>query len=81
VPFLANTWSMVLAPAKTPKEIVSRLNAEIKKILATPAIREKLESTGVLPGWGSAEDAAAFLASEVARNAKVIKDAGIKLDA
>jgi tripartite-type tricarboxylate transporter receptor subunit TctC len=81
VAFIANTWSMVLAPAKTPKEIVSRLNAEIKKILTTPAIREKLESTGVLPGWGSAEEAAAFLASEVARNAKVIKDAGIKLDA
>lgn len=80
VPFIANTWSMVLAPAKTPKEVVSRLNAEIKKILAAPAIREKLESTGVMPGWGSAEEAAAFLASEVTRNAKVIKDAGIKLD-
>jgi tripartite-type tricarboxylate transporter receptor subunit TctC len=80
VPFIANTWSMVLAPAKTPKEIINRLNVEIRKILTTPAVREKLESTGVLPGWGSAEEAAAFLASEVTRNAKVIKDAGIKLD-
>lgn len=80
VPFIANTWSMVLAPAKTPKDIVSRLNSEINKILATQAVRDKLEATGVVPGSGSAEDAAAFLASEVARNAKVIKEAGIKLD-
>jgi tripartite-type tricarboxylate transporter receptor subunit TctC len=81
VNFVGNTWAMVLVPAKTPKDIVMRLNLEINKILATPAVREKLESTGVLPGSGSSEDATAFLASEIARNAKVIKDAGIKLDA
>ena len=80
VPFIANTWSMILAPAKTPKEIVARLNAESNKILASAAVREKLESTGVVPGSGSPEDAAAFLASEIARNAKVIKDAGVKLE-
>ena len=80
VPFIANTWSMILAPAKTPKDIVARLNAESNKILSSAAVREKLESTGVVPGSGSAEDAAAFLASEIARNAKVIKDAGVKLD-
>jgi tripartite-type tricarboxylate transporter receptor subunit TctC len=81
VSFTGNTWAMVLAPAKTPRDIVNRLNSEINKILATPSVREKLESTGVVPGSGSSEDAAAFLASEIARNAKVIKDAGIKLDA
>lgn len=80
VPFIANTWSMILAPAKTPKEIINRLNAESNKILASPAVREKLENTGVLPGSGSPEDAAAFLASEIARNAKVVRQAGIKLD-
>jgi tripartite-type tricarboxylate transporter receptor subunit TctC len=80
VPYTANTWAMVLAPAKTPKDIVARLNAEINRILATPAVREKLESTGVVPGSGSPEDVAAFLLSEVARNAKVIKAAGIKLE-
>ena len=71
---------MVLAPARTPTEIVNRLNTEINKILALPDVRTKLESTGVVPGSGSPADAAAFLASEVARNAKVIKDANIKLD-
>ena len=80
VPYTANTWAMVLAPAKTPREIVVRLNAEINRILASPAVREKLESTGVVPGALSPEDTAAFLAAEVARNAKVIKAAGIKLE-
>ncbi|MCX7271663.1 MAG: tripartite tricarboxylate transporter substrate binding protein [Burkholderiales bacterium] len=79
-PFIANTWSMILAPAKTPKEIVTRLNAEVQKILASPAVREKLESTGVLPGSGNADEALAFLNSEVARNARVIRQAGIKLE-
>lgn len=80
VPFIANTWAMVLAPAKTPKEIVQRLNAEINKILATPEVREKLERTGVVPGSGTSEDTLAFLNAEIARNAKVVKAAGIKLE-
>ncbi len=80
VPYIANTWSMILAPAKTPREIVSLLNAESQKILASAAVREKLESTGVVPGGGSAEDAMAFLMKEVARNAKVVKEAGVKLE-
>ena len=71
---------MILAPDKTLKQIVARLNAESNKMFAAAAVREKLESTGVVPGSGSPEDAAAFLASEIARNAKVIKDAGVKLD-
>ena len=80
VPYTASTWSMILAPAKTPKAIVSRVNSEVNKILLSPAVREKLESTGVVPGSGSPEDAAAFLAAEITRNAKVIQDAGVKLD-
>jgi tripartite-type tricarboxylate transporter receptor subunit TctC len=80
VPFIANTWAMILAPAKTPREIVNRLNAEVNRILASPAVREKLEATGVVPGSGSPEDTAAFLNAEVARNARVIKAAGIKLE-
>jgi tripartite-type tricarboxylate transporter receptor subunit TctC len=80
VPFVANTWSMVLAPAKTPRELVLRLNAEIRKILESPEVRGRLEGTGIVPGSGSAEDAAAFLAKEVERNAQVVKAAGIKLE-
>jgi tripartite-type tricarboxylate transporter receptor subunit TctC len=71
---------MVLAPAGTPRDVITRLNTEINKILASPEVREKLEKTGVLPGAGSPEDTLAFLKSEIARNAKVVKAAGIKLE-
>jgi tripartite-type tricarboxylate transporter receptor subunit TctC len=80
VPFSANTWSMVLAPSKMPRELVQRLNVEIRKILESPEVRARLESTGIVPGSGSAEEAAAFLASEVERNARVVKAAGVRLD-
>jgi len=79
-PFIANTWAMVLAPAKTPVEILKRLNAESNTILASPPVREKLQSTGVVPGGGSLEDALKFLNREFERNAKVVKDANIRLD-
>jgi tripartite-type tricarboxylate transporter receptor subunit TctC len=80
VPFIANTWAMVLAPAKTPREIITRLNTEINRILAAPEVRQKLESTGIVPGSGSPDEVLAFLKSEVERNAKVVKAAGIKLE-
>jgi len=80
VNFTGNTWAMVLAPAKTPREIVARLNAEIAKILASAAVREKMDSLGIVPGSGSAEDAAAFLQAEVAKFGKIVRDAGVTLD-
>ena len=80
VAFSANTWSMVLAPAKTPREIVQRLNTEIRRILESAEVRTRLESSGIVPGSGSADDAAVFLASEVERNARVVKTAGIRLE-
>jgi len=80
VPFIANTWAMVLAPAKTPREIIVRLNTEINRILATPEVRQKLDTTGVVPGSGNPDEVLAFLKSEIERNAKVVKAAGIKLE-
>lgn len=80
VPFIANTWAMVLAPKATPRDILVRLNSEINKILATAEVRQRLESTGVVPGSGSLEETQAFLSSEIARNARVVKAAGIKLE-
>jgi tripartite-type tricarboxylate transporter receptor subunit TctC len=79
-PFIANTWAMVLAPSKTPQEILRKLNAEASRILATPSVREKLQSTGVVPGGGSLEEAAKFLTEEFDRHAKLIKSANIRLD-
>ncbi|NDH28927.1 MAG: tripartite tricarboxylate transporter substrate binding protein [Betaproteobacteria bacterium] len=78
--FIANTWAMVLAPAKTPPEILRKLNSEANRILATPSVREKLQSTGVVPGGGTLDDAARFLNEEFERNAKVVKGANIRLN-
>lgn len=80
VPFIANTWAMVLAPKGTPRDILVRLNTEINKILASPEVRQKLESTGTVPGGGTLEETQAFLNAEIARNGKVVKAAGIKLE-
>ncbi len=78
--FLASTWSMVLAPAGTPPEIVNRISAEIAKITRAPAFKERFESQGVIPVGNSPEEAATFLRAEVAKWGKVIRDANVKAD-
>lgn len=76
----ASSWFGVLAPAGTPKEIVTRLQQEISKALATPAIKEKLLAQGAEPIGNTTEQFAAFIQSETAKWAKVVKDSGAKVD-
>jgi tripartite-type tricarboxylate transporter receptor subunit TctC len=71
-------WYGILAPAGTPREIITRLNAELVKALAAPDTREKLASIGIEPMTDTPEQFAAFIRSETERYAKVIKAAGIK---
>src|SRR4029079_1349614 len=47
--FEAVSWHMLLAPAKTPREIVDRLHAEMKRILAEPDLKQKIETIGLIP--------------------------------
>lgn len=76
--FEANGWYGIVAPAATPREIVMRLNAEIRRILQTPELRARLDNEGAIPAADSPEEFAAFIASEIARWAEVLKRAGIK---
>lgn len=69
----------VLAPAGTPKEIVARLNAEIVRVLELPDIRARLVAMGAEPVASSPEAFAEFLRADIARWAKVVKDANIPL--
>lgn len=69
----------VLAPAATPREIIAKLNAEIVRILGLPEIRERLLGLGAEPVANSPEQFAAFLKEDIARWAKVVKDAKIPL--
>ena len=77
--FISGTWAGIVAPAGTPKEIVSRVSAEVQKALRDPALREKLAEQGIVAVGNTAEEYQAFVVEEVARWAKVIKDANIKM--
>jgi tripartite-type tricarboxylate transporter receptor subunit TctC len=78
--FVSSTWSMVLAPAGTPPDIVNRISAEIAKITRSTAFREKFEAQSVIPVGNTPEEATTFLRSEVAKWGKVIKDANVKVE-
>jgi tripartite-type tricarboxylate transporter receptor subunit TctC len=76
----AYTWNALVAPAGTPPAAVARLNAEVGRILAAPALRTQLEAQGAVPGGGSAAEMARFLDSEIGKWAEVIRAGGIKPD-
>ena len=76
--YAAGTWYGVLAPAGTPADIVSRLNAETRKALANADVRAAFASQGVDPAGDTAEQFAGFMREEFAKWGKVIREAGIK---
>ena len=79
---LANLTSLfgVFAPAKTPPDVVNRLNTEINKILALKDVQERMAKVDNIVSPSTPAQLAAVLKSESAANAKVIKDAQIKLE-
>ena len=78
--YVTSSWYGVLAPAGTPKPIVDRLAREIAKIVQFPEVREKLTNEGAEPVGNSPAEFAAHIKGELARWAKVIKQARITLD-
>jgi tripartite-type tricarboxylate transporter receptor subunit TctC len=74
----ATTWFGLMAPVKTPREIVSRWNVEVGKILASSDIKERFINDGLEPMGGSAEEFGKFIRSEIDKYAKVIKAAGVQ---
>ncbi|MBK8526363.1 MAG: tripartite tricarboxylate transporter substrate binding protein [Rubrivivax sp.] len=78
--FEATTWFAMFAPAGTPKEIVARINAEMKRVYALPDVQDKLKNLG-LDAWISTPDELAKLqAREIIKWAKVVKDSGARAD-
>ena len=71
-------WYGILAPAATPRDIITRLNTELTKALTAPEMKERLGSAGIEPMTSTPEQFTAFIRSETVRYAKVVKDAGIK---
>ena len=78
--FDANNWYGLLAPAKTPRAIVMRLNAEVTKVLAMPDVKDFLFNQGLDPAPGSPEKFGAHIKAEMAKWAKVVKDSGARAD-
>ena len=78
--FVSGTWAGIIAPAGTPKEIIDRVSAEAKKALADPALQAKLADQGIVAVGSSPDEFRAFVGEEIARWAKVINDAGIKIE-
>ena len=76
----SSTWVMFLAPAKTPVEIVNRLQAETAKALQATDLRDRFVALGIERGGGTSEAAAKFLADEIAKWARVITTAGVKAE-
>ena len=71
-------WSGVLAPAATPQDVVNRLHAEITRILAAGDVRDSLARQGADLDLKSPVEFRAYIVAELAKWAKVVKDAGIR---
>ena len=78
--FDANNWYGLLAPAKTPRAIVMRLNAEVAKVLKLPDVKEFLFNQGLDAAPGTPEQFGAYIKAEMAKWAKVVKDSGARAD-
>jgi tripartite-type tricarboxylate transporter receptor subunit TctC len=75
-----STWYGLLVPARTPAPVIGRLNAETVKALNSPALKQQFAAQGLEPASSSPADFGAYLRSEAAKWAKVIKAANIRSD-
>jgi tripartite-type tricarboxylate transporter receptor subunit TctC len=77
--FVVSAWFGIWAPAKTPKEVVSKLNGTILKIINSPQVKKNLLTQGIDPVAGSPEDLRKLNEAELARWSKAVEQAGAKL--
>jgi tripartite-type tricarboxylate transporter receptor subunit TctC len=78
--FTFSSWFTIMAPAGTPKEIIERLHTEIVKALADPKVRAQLVDQGITVRGTSPEELAAATREQLARYARLFKEAGIKAE-
>ena len=76
----AIAWNGLLAPAGTPKEVVDRLSAELKKVLDNPEVAQRFEAQGFAAAWSTPTAYAGFLQAEVDKWGKVVKASGARID-
>jgi len=78
--FDVTNWYGVMAPGGTPRDIVQKLNADINKAMQVPEVRSRLEAVGTQLNEQSAAQFEAFMKAEVAKYAKLIKSANIRIE-
>ena len=76
----ATSWYGLMAPAGTPRDIITRLNAEAVKIMRHPEMREKFIASGVDPVGSTPEQFGAFIRSEIEKWGKVVKATGMRIE-
>jgi len=77
--FVSGSWQGMLTPAKTPPEVIERVNAEMGRVLAMPDIKEKLQAQGTEPLPNTPQYMAKWMTAEKERNAKLIQATGFKM--
>jgi tripartite-type tricarboxylate transporter receptor subunit TctC len=78
--FNIGTWFGVLAPAGTPKELVTSLNTEMVKVIRSPEFRKRMEEIGAEPIGSSTDQMAQQIKDETEKFAKLVKDAKVTID-
>ncbi len=74
-------WFGVVAPAATPRPIIERLNADLRRVIALPEIRERMVNQGGMePVGGSAESFAALIPAEIEHWGKLVRETGARVD-
>ena len=73
-------WYALMGPAKMPPDVVTRIYADVQKVLAEPAVRENLSNAGVEPFAGTGGDLAKLITADLARYAQLAKSANIKAE-
>ena len=74
------SWQGILAPARTPQAVIDRLSQEIARILRTPEVRDNLLTMGAEPFISTPRQFGALIKADMAKYAKLIRDANIKLE-
>jgi tripartite-type tricarboxylate transporter receptor subunit TctC len=79
-PVSMSTWYSIIGPKGIPAPIVSRLNAEVVKILDTPAVRDRLDALGAIPWPLGPEKLLAVIKEDLSRWGPIVKASGAKID-
>jgi tripartite-type tricarboxylate transporter receptor subunit TctC len=75
-----DAWYAVMAPGKTPPDLVRRLNADVNAVMALPDVRDTLMKQGLIPVTSTPAELAALIKSDLARWSKVVTEAKITVD-